>query len=166
MASVANALHEEIPRSVGELALVDLREELVREVRPLLVVLFGAVGFLLLIACTSVANLLVGRAAARQREVAIRVSLGAGRARLVRQFLTESVLLALVGGLAGMLVAAWCLDLAVRFIPPGSLPRISEVTIDRQALAFAFGLWFVIVLLFRLAHAGQGVTAGVSERTQ
>jgi len=152
-----------VPRAVAQVAVVGLQEELVREVRPLLLVLFGAVGFLLLIACANVANLLVGRAASRQREVAIRVSLGAGRLRLVRQFLTESVMLALAGGVVGMLVAAWSLDLAVAIIPAGSLPRLSEVVIDRQALAFAIAVSVATGILFGLVPAIHGSKADVTD---
>ena len=164
LTSIGGALvAAKVPRAVGEVSIAGLQGELVREVRPLLIVLLGAVGFLLLIACANVANLLLGRAAARQREVAIRVSLGAGRLRLVRQFLTESVLLALAGGLAGMLVSAWLLDLAVRIIPPGSLPRLAEVAIDRQALLFAVATSFATGVLFGLAPAIHGSKADVTD---
>src|SRR5262245_51477172 len=106
-----------------------LQERLVSGVRPLLVILFGAVGLLLAIACANVANLLLGRAAGREREAAIRSALGAGRRRLVQQQLTESLLLGVCGGAAGVLAASWGIDLVSALVPKGMLPRIDEVRI-------------------------------------
>ena len=117
--------------------------------------MLAATSLLLLIACTNVANLMLGRAAARQKEVAIRAALGAGRRRLVRQFLTESVLLGLLGGLGGLLVAVWGMDIAGLLIPPGSLPRFAEVAIDPQVLAFTLAVSFATGLAFGAAPAGS-----------
>jgi predicted permease len=149
MSSVARAIGEQVAANmVVGVRIVPLREWLAHDVRPLLFVLLGAVGFLLLIACTNVANLLLGRAIARQREVAIRAALGSGRWRLIRQFLTESLLLSLVGGLAGLLLAVWGVDWAASLVPRGSLPRLGEVTRYAPPRPFArrSGAW---ILRFR-----------------
>ncbi|HKB09837.1 MAG TPA: ADOP family duplicated permease, partial [Vicinamibacterales bacterium] len=114
-----------------------LHERLVAAARPLILMLFGAVALLLAIACANVANLLLGRAAGREREVAIRSALGAGRPRLVQQQLTESLLLGACGGGAGLLAAIWGVDLVVALVPRGMLPRIDDVRLDPFALAFA-----------------------------
>jgi putative ABC transport system permease protein len=142
--------------------IVSLHEESVRRVRSLLNVFLGAVGFLLLIACTNVANLLLGRAAARQREIAIRSALGSGRWRLIRQALTESVLLGLVGGAAGLILALFGLDLLIGLIPAGSVPRLAEVKVDGQVLAFTFALSFLTGLVFGIAPALQSTATDLS----
>src|SRR6185436_7507885 len=110
----------------------------VQNVRQTLFVLLGAVGFVLLIACVNVANLQLARAQSRMREVAVRAALGAGRARLARQFLAESTLLGLLGGAAGLAAAFWCTRALVA-LGPASIPRLAEVTIDLRVLAFTFG---------------------------
>jgi len=161
MDNVARAIEQQVGRRGFDVRIVGLRDDVSHQVRPLLFVLLGAVGFLLLIACTNVANLLLGRAAARQREVAIRAALGSGRWRLVRQFLTESVVLAVMGGLAGLLVAVWSIDVAIRLIPRGTLPRISEVQLDPQAFAFTVVVSIATGLLFGIAPAFQSSKADV-----
>jgi putative ABC transport system permease protein len=131
---------------------VPLHERIVRNVRQTLLVLLGAVTFVLLIACVNVANLLLARAQSRTREVAVRSALGAGRARLVRQFLSESILLGLLGGTAGLAVAFWCTRALVALGPP-SIPRLSEVTIDLRVLGFTVAMAVATSVVFGLVPA-------------
>ena len=138
-----------------ETAIAPLRDAVVGKSRPALLIFLGAVGCVLLIACVNVANLLLSRAAGRQREIAIRVSLGADRWRLVRQLLTESAVLGLTGGLAGLLVAAWGVAALIHLAPAGRIPRIDEIRFDRWVLAFNIGASLVTSLLFGLAPAIQ-----------
>ncbi len=129
-----------------------LQEQIVAGVRPTLLIFLGAVGFVLLIACTNVANLLLARTAARQKEIAVRLALGAGRARLARQFLTESCLLALMGGAAGIVLAWWGIDLMATVTGTG-IPRLRELRLDGTVLAYTAGLSVLTGLLFGTAPA-------------
>ncbi len=135
---------------------VPLRDFLVGEIRPLLLITFGAVGCVLLIACTNVANLLLARGATREKELALRTAVGAGRARLIRQLLTESGLLAAAGGAFGILLGWWGLNLLLVFAP-SELPRLSELAarqgLDWTVLGFTLGLSIFTGVLFGLAPA-------------
>jgi len=138
-----------------------LHERLVREVKLSLLVLLGAVGFVLLIACANVANLLLARSAARQKEIAIRAAMGASRGRVVRQMLTESLLLAIIGGVAGTLLSIWLTDVLISMLPEGA-PRIDQVGIDYRVLAFAIGVSALTGIVFGLAPALQASKLDVS----
>jgi len=130
------------------------REHLVNvDLRRILLLLLGAVSFILLIACSNVANLSLARAATRRREVAIRAALGAERLRLIRQLLTESMLLALIGGGAGALLAAWLIDAFIAFMPRSTLPTEAVVALDYRVLLFTLGASLLTGALFGLAPA-------------
>ena len=154
--TVATRLAQQFPgsnknRGVGMEFLLDTQ---VGKVRRALWILLGAVALLLLIACANVANLLLARAAARQKEMAVRVALGAGRGRIIRQLLTESVLLAAAGGAAGLSLAHWSLRL-IATLGQNSLPRVNEIRLDGSVLMFSGAVALVIGLLFGLAPAAQ-----------
>jgi len=132
--------------------VVPLVESVVGNVRRAVLVVMGSVTLVLLIACANVANLLLTRASARQKEIAVRVALGAGWQRLVRQLLTETALLGLMGGAAGLLVAALALG-AIRAINPGNIPRLDAISLDGPVLAFTFAVSVLTGILFGLAPA-------------
>jgi len=134
--------------------LTELRESMVKKLRTSLLVLLSAVGFVLLIACANVANLLLARAASRQKEIALRTALGASRLRVVRQLLTESVMLSLVSGLAGLGLSIWLIKLLVAITPPNT-PRLDEIRIDWRVFGFTLAVTVVAGLLFGLVPALQ-----------
>ena len=156
MATIASRLEQQYPDANTNFGtnLVALREQTVGPVRPALLVLLGAVAFVLLIACANVANLLLSRAAAREREFAIRMALGAGRARIIRQLLVESLLLASCGAGLGILIAIWCLD-ALKLLMPSDMPRLDQINVDGRVLAFTLAISCVTALLFGLVPALQ-----------
>jgi putative ABC transport system permease protein len=131
----------------------------VRDIRPALLVLFAAVGLVLLIACVNVANLLLARAYSRVREVAVRAAVGAGRLRLLQQFVAESLVLGGAGALAGLLVAVWSIRALVA-VGPANVPRLAEVGLDGRVLAFTIGVAVVTSVVFGLVPAFA--TAGIS----
>ncbi len=155
--SIAQGLAKTYPdtNTGWSLRLLPLHEELTGGVRNALWILMGAVGFVLLIACTNVANLLLVRAAARGDEIAVRRALGASSGRLLRQMLTESVVLALSGGLLGLIVGDWLLTALIRF-SPGGVPRIEQSGLNSSVLAFTMLLSLGTAVLFGLAPTFQG----------
>ncbi|MGH9627949.1 MAG: ABC transporter permease, partial [Bryobacteraceae bacterium] len=154
MEMIARNVQRANPKDYSNLRfpVVPLREVVVGDIRPLLWVLSGAVALVLLIAVSNVANLMLARSTARQREIAVRLSIGAGRGRLVRQFMTESVLLALAGGGLGIALAVSGVK-ALRMLGPQELPRLSEIGVDGEVLAFTLLVSLASAVLFGLAPA-------------
>ncbi|MDQ6622834.1 MAG: ABC transporter permease, partial [Verrucomicrobiota bacterium] len=145
-----------------DIFMMPLKDFSVRDLRVVLYTLLGAVGCVLLIACTNVANLLLARATARHREISIRAALGASQLRIMRQLLTESVLLALCGGVAGLLLARWGLD-ALLALAPAALTRVGPIQLDRGVIVFSLALSAATGVLFGIAPAWLAARADVSE---
>ncbi|MCP5117147.1 MAG: FtsX-like permease family protein, partial [bacterium] len=164
LAAIQQRIGEQDPRLRGfGITVVPLKEGLVESIRTPLLVLMAAVGFVLLIACANVANLLLAKAAAREKEVALRTAIGASRAHLLRQFFTESLMLALMGGALGLLLSLWGVELLAAYLP-GTIPipnasaeaLISNVEIDSSVLLFTLGLSTFTGLLFGMVPAITG----------
>ncbi|HSB12391.1 MAG TPA: ABC transporter permease [Blastocatellia bacterium] len=153
--------HPDTNSGVG-ISFTPLYERIVGNVRPALLVLLGTVGFVLLIACANVANLMLARTTAREREIAIRLALGAGRSRVARQLLTESTVLSLIGGAFGLLIAVWGLDVLTS-VDPGDVPRISSVTINVPVLLFTFGVALVTGVVFGVIPSLQATRFNLSD---
>lgn len=143
-------------------SVVPLLEEVVGEIRLILYVLFGAVGFVLIVACANVANLLLARAAARQKEIAIRTAVGASRARILRQLLTESLLLSLAGGLFGLLIAYVAVRI-LRAYGPENIPRLNEVGVDARVLIFTFMVSLITGIVFGIVPALRASRVDLNE---
>ncbi len=165
MSSIMRDLAREYPASnaTRDAEVVPLRDELVGSVRPLVLLLYGAVAVMLLVACVNVANLLLMRGTDRAREIAVRAALGAGRARLMRQFMTESVVLGMVGGIAGLLVARLALNELLRSMPPARLstiPGLSAATVDGRVILYGMLLSIIAALVFGALPAMRATRAG------
>jgi putative ABC transport system permease protein len=157
LAARLQAAHPDYNEKVG-FNLEPLHQRVVGDIRPGLLALFGAVGFVLLIACVNIANLLIARGSSRGRELAVRVALGAGRLRVIRQLLTESLLLAAIGGIAGVLLGVWTVD-ALISIAPSTAPRVGEIGLDLRVFTYAAVLTLATGVLFGLAPAIQASRA-------
>jgi putative ABC transport system permease protein len=164
MTAIGTRLSEKYPDSNQgkNVAVTRLRDEMVGNFRLTLWVMLAAVGVVLLIACANLANMLLAKAVARTREIAIRAAVGASRGRLVRQLATESVLLAMLAGAIGVLIAFWGSRVLV-LLAPGNVPRLSEAGIDGRVLMFAFGASLAASLLFGLAPALQALRVDLNK---
>jgi predicted permease len=165
---IAKRIEQENAESHAGTAMkvVPLQEQVVGQVKPILLVLLAAVGFVLLIACANVASLLLTRSLSRQKEVAIRAALGASRWRVIRQLLTEAVLLSVIGGAAGLLIAYWGVSGVVAMLPDSqvnALPFLKSLQIDKSILLFSFGLSLLTGIVFGLAPALQSSRPDLNE---
>jgi putative ABC transport system permease protein len=165
MQQIAEQYRAVFPKAMAENETVGVRpyrEMLINDVQKYLWILLGAVGFLLLIACANVANLQLTRATARQKEIAVRLALGASGGRIIRQLLTEGLLLAFCGGLSGMLLAMWGTELLVATLPENFLANVTDVGFDWRVLSFALLATMVTGVLFGLAPALQAIRVDVN----
>jgi len=153
MAAIAKQIEQQFPENKGiSTKIVTVREQLVGDVRPALLILLGAVAFVLLIACVNIANLMLARATARQQEFAVRSAMGAGRGRLLTQLLLESLPIAVFGGAAGILIASWGIKLLESLIP-SDLPRFNPIAINTSVLVFSAAISLLTTLFLALAPA-------------
>jgi putative ABC transport system permease protein len=154
MTTIAARLEKEFPGTNKDVVVTPLKERVVGDLRPALLILLGAVGFVLLIACANIAHMLLARASAREREIAVRAALGASRARILQQFMTESALLALAGGIVGVLIANWGLRALLAWAPD-SITQFGSITLDERVLIFALAVSLITGIAFGLAPAVQ-----------
>jgi putative ABC transport system permease protein len=164
IAGIARRLEQDFPKTNSGLGsnVISLHTQVVGNVKTLLSILLGAVALVLLIACTNVASLLLARATQRDREFAIRRAVGASRLRLVRQLLTESVVLGLAGGLAGLGLSVWAVDLFIK-LSPGDIPRLSEASVDLRLLGFTFLVSMITGVTFGLWPALQATAGSLNQ---
>jgi putative ABC transport system permease protein len=162
VSTIMQAIAEIEPAFQGMGLVVPLQEQITGDSRKGLLVLLAAVGFVLLVACVNVANLLLARASARSKELAIRASLGASRERVIRQVIVECLPLALLGGLCGVLLATWGIEL-ISTLLPASLPRGNEIAINARVLAFTFALALVTIVIFGLLPAFHAARTDLRE---
>ncbi|HEX9424746.1 MAG TPA: ABC transporter permease [Pyrinomonadaceae bacterium] len=164
MTTIERRLEKQYPdgnTGIG-ISLVPTQEQTVKEIRPGLLVLFGAVAFLLLIACANIANLLLARAASRKKEIAIRTALGASRLRVLRLLLTESLMLSLAGGGIGFLLALWGTD-ALMALEPDNIPRLNEVGVDARVFLFTIAVSIVTGIVFGLVPGMRAAKPDLNE---
>ena len=162
IATITARLEKQYPGTNQNVVVTPLKEQVVGKVEAPLLVLLGAVGFVLLMACANVAHMLLARAASRQKEIAVRTALGAGRRRVLRQFLTENLLLAGMGGALGLLLAFWGTRALVA-LSPGSIPRVETVTLDGWVVLFLFAITVLTSIGFGLAPALQASAVNLSD---
>ncbi|HYY58666.1 MAG TPA: ABC transporter permease [Pyrinomonadaceae bacterium] len=164
MQLIARQLGEQYPATNKEadVLVFSLYERTFQDIRPTLLILLGAAGFVLLIACANMANLMLAQAAARHKEIAIRLALGATRLRLIRQLLTESMLLAVAGGVLGLMLVFWSIDLIVAALPE-NIPRMKEVSVDGRVLSFTLLVSLLTGIVFGLAPAIRASRPNLNE---
>jgi putative ABC transport system permease protein len=161
MGAITARLERQFPGTNRDIVVRRLRENVVGRVERPLLLLLGAVGFVLLIACANVTHMLLARTAERQKEVAVRTALGAGRSRVIRQFLIENLLLASFGTAGGLVLATWGTSALVA-LSPASLPRVDRIAVDSRVVAFAVAASLILAVLFGLVPALHAATANVS----
>jgi predicted permease len=162
VAAITGALEREFPGTNREVNVIPLQEKVVGDVRPILLVLVGAVALVLLLACANVATMLLARSSVRRREMALRAAIGASRARTLRQLLTESLVLAAAGGAAGVALGAWGLRVLIALAPP-ELPRLADVRVDPAVLLVTLSASLLTGVIFGLAPALQGSAARLQD---